>query len=523
MWFLWFSSWVLRCTMKPFILLRYIGRSKKLPPIRSKLLLHSAVTLARMIRTRQVTSEEVVKAYISRIRDINPLLNSMVDSRFEAALLDARYVDRVVQTTNKSEEEIAKEKPFFGVPLSVKGSIAIKGLKHSTGQLRFAGRRAQEDAETVKLMRDSGAIPLVGTNTPELCMMIETYNKITGTTNNPYDLRRTPGGSSGGEAALLSSAGSVIGLGSDIAGSLRIPAAFTGIFTHKPTPGVVSHVGHNPTSTDENWSRFFTIGPMSRYAEDLAPMVKVLANKNSDKLRLDEEVNIRDMKVYYMEDDGGSSLTNGVSRDIKVAMRKVIQYLESAHGIIGQKVDIKEMKYAYEVSVPFILELNDITSVHTTEKHPKPWKTIILNLLKFFTCFSETTFPVICYAVAKKLYVLISGRRIEEVKRRNETLKKEFYELLGKNGVFLYPTFVDCANFHLENFYKFFNVTYTLIMNALEVPVTNCPVGMNGQGLPIGIQIVAGPFQDRLSIAVAKELQAAFGGWKEPPASENNV
>jgi len=324
--------------MKPFILLRYIRKSKKLPPIHNKLLLHSATTLAHMIRTRQVTSEEVVKAYISRIRDVNPLLNSMVDSRFEAALLDARYVDRVVQTTNKSEEEIAKEKPFFGVPLSVKGSIAVKGMKHSAGQLRFERRRAQEDAETVKLMRDSGAIPLVGTNTPELCMMIETYNKINGTTNNPYDLRRTPSGSSGGEAALLASAGSVIGLGSDIAGSLRIPAAFTGIFSHKPTPGVVSHVGHNPTSTDENWSRFFTIGPMSRYAEDLAPMLKVLANKNVDELRLDEEINIRDIKVYYMEDDGGSPITNGVSRDIKAAVRKAVQYLESAHGITGQKV-----------------------------------------------------------------------------------------------------------------------------------------------------------------------------------------
>lgn len=507
--------------MKPFILLRYMRRSQKLPPIRNKLLLHSATSLARMIRTRQVTSEEVVKAYISRIRDINPLVNAMTDSRFEAALLDARYVDRVVQKMTKSEEEIAKETPFLGVPLSVKGSIALKGLKHSAGQLRFENRRAQEDAETVKLMRDSGAIPLVGTNTPELCMMIETYNKIIGTTNNPYDLRRTPSGSSGGEAALLASAGSVIGLGSDIAGSLRIPAAFVGIFAHKPTSGVVSHVGHNPTSTDENWSRFFTIGPMSRYAEDLAPMLKVLANKNADKLRLDEKINVRDMKVYYMEDDGGSPLTNGVSREIKAAIQKVIQYLESAHGITAKKVDIKEMRYAYQMSVPLVLQLNDITSVHTPDNHPKPWKSIFMDLLKFCTCMSEKTLPVIMYAVAKKLSLLISGRRLEELKKRNASLKKELYELLGKDGVFLYPTFVDCANFHLEMFYKLSNVTYTLIMNALEVPVTNCPVGMNGQGLPIGIQVVAAPFQDRLSIAVANELQTAFGGWTEPPSSEN--
>ncbi|KDR15404.1 fatty-acid amide hydrolase 2 [Zootermopsis nevadensis] len=519
-WILWFSSWVLKCLMKPFIILRYIRRSQKLPPIHNKLLLHSATNLARMIRTRQVTSEEVVQAYISRIRDINPLVNCMMDNRFEAALLDAKYVDRVLQMTNKTEKQIAKETPFLGVPLSVKGSIAVKGLNHSAGELRFQGRKAQEDAETVMLMRASGAIPLLVTSTPELCMMIETYNKIIGTTNNPYDLRRTPSGSSGGEAALLASAASVIGLGSDILGSLRIPAAFTGIFAHKPTPGVVSHSGHNPTSTDKDWSRFFTIGPMSRYAEDLAPMLNVLAKENADKLRLDEKINMDSIKIYYMEDDGGCALTDDVSRDIKESIQKAVQYMKSAHGTVVKKVDIKDLKYAHDLSVPIITQLEDIRSVHRIESHPKPWRTIFMELVKLCTCFSERTFPTICYAVVKKLSLSIPRRKLEKFKERNESLKKDIYEMLGNDGVFLYPTFIDCANFHLESYYKIFNISYTMIMNALEVPVTNCPMGMNERGLPIGIQIVAAPFEDRLSIAVANELQAAFGGWTEPPASE---
>ncbi|XP_023721734.1 fatty-acid amide hydrolase 2 [Cryptotermes secundus] len=520
LWLLWFPMWLLKCVMKPFISLRYIRRSKKLPPIRNKLLLHSATALAHMIRNRQVTSEEVVKAFISRIRDVNPLLNCMMDNRFEAAILDARYVDRVVQTGAKSEQQMAKETPFFGVPLSVKESIAVKGLKHSAGQLRFEGRRAQEDAEAVKLMRASGAIPLLVTSTPELCMMIETYNKIIGTTNNPYDLRRTPSGSSGGEAALLASAGSVIGLGSDIGGSLRIPAAFTGIFAHKPTPGVVSHSGHNPTSTDENWGRFFTIGPMSRYAEDLAAMLKVLAHENADKLQLDEKVDIRTIKVYYMQDDGGSVLTNGVSREIKEAIARVVEYLQTTHAIVAQKVDIKEMRHANALSGPIIIQLNGITSVHRTDVHPKPWGSIFMDLLRFCTCLSDCTFTTICYAILKKLSLLIPTAKLQKLKNRNESLKKEFSQLLGNNGVFLYPTFIDCANFHLESYYKMLNLSYTMIMNALELPVTNCHVGMNKQGLPIGIQVVAAPFQDRLSLAVAKEIEVAFGGWVEPPASE---
>ncbi|KAJ4436868.1 hypothetical protein ANN_17000 [Periplaneta americana] len=255
----------------------------------------------------QVKSEDVVQAYIDRINEVNPLLNCVMDNRFEAAILDARFVDRVVQSGSRTVQQMATETPFLGVPMSVKESIAVKGMKNSSGQQRLDGKRAQEDAETVRLMRAAGAIPLVVTSTPELCMMIETYNKIIGTSNNPHDLRRTPGGSSGGEeetttfggtelnhlhdnarnhmaaavkgllhrwewkvlehppyspdmspydydlftrmkeplialvvslqASLLSSAGSVIGLGSDIGGSLRIPAAFTGIFAHKPTPG----------------------------------------------------------------------------------------------------------------------------------------------------------------------------------------------------------------------------------------------------------------------------------------------
>ncbi|XP_026680285.1 fatty-acid amide hydrolase 2-A-like [Diaphorina citri] len=112
-----------------------------------------------------------------------------------------------------------------------------EGLSNATGALKLKGRKASEDAPIVKILREAGAIPLCNTNVPELCTSWETTNYITGKTVNPYDFSRTPGGSSGGEAALISSAASVIGIGSDLAGSIRVPAMFTGIFGHKPSPG----------------------------------------------------------------------------------------------------------------------------------------------------------------------------------------------------------------------------------------------------------------------------------------------
>ncbi|XP_069688947.1 fatty-acid amide hydrolase 2-B [Periplaneta americana] len=522
LWLLCVGMWMVKCFMLPFIFFKNIRRSKRLPPPRSKLLYYSATQLADMIRTGQVKSEDVVQAYIDRINEVNPLLNCVMDNRFEAAILDARFVDRVVQSGSRTVQQMATETPFLGVPMSVKESIAVKGMKNSSGQQRLDGKRAQEDAETVRLMRAAGAIPLVVTSTPELCMMIETYNKIIGTSNNPHDLRRTPGGSSGGEASLLSSAGSVIGLGSDIGGSLRIPAAFTGIFAHKPTPGAVPHTGHNPNCGDENWSRFFTIGPMMRYAEDLKPMLKVLANKNADKLLLDERVNIKNIKFYYMEDDGGSPITSAVARDVKAAMQRTVHYLQSVHGATVKKVDIKEMKYANDISGPLILQLNGLSSSQRSVD-PESWKAIFRDILKFYTCMSDTTFPPICYSVVKKLSCGMSKSKLKVLKERNSALKKEFYAMLGNDGVFLYPTFIDGAHYHLESYYKILNISYTLIMNALEVPATNCPVGKNKHGMPIGIQIVTAPWQDRLSIAVAIALEAAFGGWIEPPTSDKVV
>ncbi|EEC06463.1 amidase, putative, partial [Ixodes scapularis] len=172
-------------------------RSQQLPPVRNKLLLETATQLADKIRRGEVRSSDVVQAYIERISQVQPLLNAVVADRFDDALREAALCDQLVRSGTRTPEQLAREKPLLGVPFTAKNSVAIKGMRQDAGSLYYREQLAQRDAAVVRLLRDAGAIPLALTNVPELCMWGDTYNRMQGVTSNPYDTRRTPGGSSG--------------------------------------------------------------------------------------------------------------------------------------------------------------------------------------------------------------------------------------------------------------------------------------------------------------------------------------
>lgn len=184
---------------------------------------------------RQLRSEDVVRAYIERIREVNPLINAVVEERFEAAIEEARKADALIAETQPLW--LIKNYPLLGVPCTVKESCSLRGAPLTGGSLARKGLRATTDGEAVAHIRAAGCIPLLVSNTPEYCLNWESYNHITGRTLNPYDNRRTAGGSSGGEGALIGSGASLFGVGSDVAGSIRVPAHCNGIFGHKPTAG----------------------------------------------------------------------------------------------------------------------------------------------------------------------------------------------------------------------------------------------------------------------------------------------
>lgn len=263
-----------------------------------------------------------------------------------------------------------KDTPLLGLPITVKESIAVKGMMNQGGRLSSRKQIAETDAPCVQQVKKHGGIILLVSNTPELCMCWETYNKVSGLTRNPYDLKRTPGGSSGGEAALLASGASLIGISSDVAGSARLPAMFCGIYGHKPTPYAVSPDGHVPKSKVSYWGDYFTIAPMTRYACDLSLLLKCIADPSGPKLTLDRQIKIEDIKFYYMLNDGPSGTTRQLSTDVRLALEDVAKYFNAT------TVQLNNLKCSLEMSMSAMLRIKNLETIYFQKDENEPKKKI---------------------------------------------------------------------------------------------------------------------------------------------------
>ena len=199
----------------------------------------SATELSRMIRDRSVSSSEVVEAHLRRIEQMNPRLNAVVQVLAGQARRRAGEADRATARRESWG-------PLHGIPVTAKDTIEIRGVPSTGGTMGRADHLPAEDATVIRRLRGAGAIVVGLTNVPELVLAGDTDNLVYGRTNNPYDLSRTPGGSSGGEAAAIAAGLSPLGLGSDVGGSIRLPAHFCGIAGLKPTTGRVPSTGHWP-------------------------------------------------------------------------------------------------------------------------------------------------------------------------------------------------------------------------------------------------------------------------------------
>jgi aspartyl-tRNA(Asn)/glutamyl-tRNA(Gln) amidotransferase subunit A len=229
------------------------------PVNESPLFYLDATELARLIRTKAVSPVEVVQAHLDRISAVNPKINAVVTLMADDALRAAGLAEAAVMRGDTLG-------PLHGVPFSIKDALDTAGVVTQRGSRLFAGHVPQRDATAVARFKSAGGIALMKTNLPEFSAWTETDNLVTGRTNNPWNLERTPGGSSGGESAAIASGMSPIGIGSDVAISVRGPAAFTGIAALKATHGRVPYTGHYPTVI----SRWWHVGAMARTVGDVA-------------------------------------------------------------------------------------------------------------------------------------------------------------------------------------------------------------------------------------------------------------
>src|SRR6201981_2145283 len=229
----------------------------------------SAVSMAEQVRQKKISALELVDAHLARIAHLNPRLNAFIAVDEDRARRDARALDTAAALGDFRG-------PLHGVPISIKSSIATAGLRCESGTRLRAGNVPAKDAVLVSRLREAGAIILGVTNTPELLMAWETDNVLYGRTKHPWDFERTPGGSSGGEAAAIAAGCSAGGVGSDGGGSIRVPAHFSGICGLKPTPGRIPATGHFPESAGP-FALLGVVGPMARTVADLELLFRVVA------------------------------------------------------------------------------------------------------------------------------------------------------------------------------------------------------------------------------------------------------
>ncbi|XP_073216683.1 fatty-acid amide hydrolase 2 isoform X3 [Lepidochelys kempii] len=434
------------------------------PPPGQPLLQLSAGQLARRIRRREVKCTDVVQAYIKRIEEINPLVNAVVKDRFDAALEEAHHVDKLLSEGHGDEDALQEKFPFLGVPFTVKEAFALHGMPNTSGLVSRRNLISTSDALVVSRLKQAGAIPLGVTNCSELCMWYESNNNVYGRTNNPYDLQRIVGGSSGGEGCVLGAACSVIGVGSDIGGSIRMPAFFNGIFGHKPTTGVVPNDGQFPNALGVR-TEFLCTGPMCRYAEDLEPMLRVMAGPGVRKLKLDEKVSLEKVKFYCMEHDGGSVFVSPVDREILQAQRKVVEHLETRFGVQVQHITIHKMKYAFQIWSAMMSSRDSDGQeaqlfTDLLGDHGKPvWP--LWELMKWFLGMSLHTIPAIALALTEKLMKLNPGGNAKLVSM-GHSLRTEMMNLLGTDGMLLYPSHPIVAPKHYSPLGMPFNFAYTV-------------------------------------------------------------
>ena len=274
--------------------------------------------MADAVRRKEISPVELVKAHLERIEELNRRVNAYVEICGEAALEAAKRAEDVIAHGNSCG-------PLHGVPVSIKGSIAVEGMLWETGTKLRRGMRASQDATLVARMRKAGAIILGVTNTAEMLMAWETDNILHGRTDNPWDLSRTAGGSSGGEAAAIAAGMSAGGVGSDGGGSIRVPAHFSGICGLKPTPGRVPATGHYPESLGP-FAMIGVVGPMARTVRDLKLLFDAMQGLDyADTSAAPVPVqwasrdDLRKLRIGYFEDDERTPVTAETRAAVRMA------------------------------------------------------------------------------------------------------------------------------------------------------------------------------------------------------------
>jgi len=466
-----------------------------------------AVAMAQLIRERKLSPLELAEAHLARIERMNPKLNAFVQ-------LDP---DRVRREARVAEDAVKKGRvlgPLHGVPISIKSSMEVAGYRCESGTRLRVGFVPMQDAPLVARLRGAGAIVLGVTNTPEFLMAWETDNLLHGRTNSPWDLERTPGGSSGGEAAAIAAGMSAGGVGSDGGGSIRVPAHFSGICGLKPTPGRIPATGHFPASGGP-FALIGVVGPMARTVADVEALFEVMQGPDDGDscaapvpVRWPGQREVKQLRIGYFEDDGRTPVTAETRR----AVEKAAEALRHS-GFEVEPFRPEGLEEARELWKKFFVKMAGMLigpMFHGRESDQSP---ILKQFLEWSSAEPELT-----------------GELLLDAWIRRDAARADFLRQMRKYPILLCPAAAIPAFRHGERSWRIEGKTveypdawsYTEWFNLLGNPAAVVPVSHSvsseSEGLPIGVQIVGRPWEEEQVLAVAKALEHECGAWRKPPS-----
>ncbi len=461
---------------------------------------HSATTLARLIRDRQVSPVQVVAAYLDRIEQLNPKLNAIVT-----------LASDVIATAKTAEEAVIRGDSLgalHGVPITIKDTIETAALRSTSGSPIRANFVPEHDAPAVARLKAAGAIILGKTNAAEMAMDYNTDNPVFGRATNPHDPSRTTGGSSGGEAVAIATCMSPVGIGSDLAGSVRIPAHFCGIAALKPTVGQVPGEGQFPASRGP-YALGSVIGPMARTVSDLRIVFNVLAGTQTSLPSITESLEslihaMSDRRVAWYTDDGVAPVTSETRAAVMTAARVLAE----------AGLNVEEGKPpAIERGHEFWLKLFSPASVVVLREVYAGRENEAGAFVRWRLATANDTPPATLDDYIRSW-------------RERDRLRSELVSWMEATPLLLAPVGAVPAFAHdalkvgvgdqLMSTFKAFS--YSQTFNAFDLPVAVVPVGRSAEGWPIGVQVIGRPFAEGAVLAAAGIIEQAVGGWM-PPAN----
>ena len=441
--------------------------------------------LAQAIRGREVSSETVVQTCLDRIDEVNGDLNAVFQIQSEAALTRAREADAAL-----ARGEVWGE--LHGVPMTIKDSLDTAGVVSTGGTQGRADFVPERDATVVSRLRNQGAILLGKTNTPEFTLSFETDNLVYGMTNNPFDLNRSPGGSSGGAAATVAAGGTAFDIGSDYGGSIRLPSHFCGIAGIKPSAGRVPRTGHIYPfggvldSTQQ-------IGPLARSVDDLALLLRLIAGPDDIDPGVaplqwynPEAVDLSSLRVSFHTDNGILTPTAETARTVEDVARRLVSVVASVEEArptsIEQTSDLIAL-YFWDGGAAVRRLQRDAGTTESALQRPEA----ILNAVELDALITQW------YSFRSSMLLFMAD-----------------YDAI------VCPVNATPARLHGPDMDDLSGFTYTFTYNLTGWPGAVVRAGTSPEGLPIGVQIVARPGREDVALAIAKRVESDFGGYQRP-------